>query len=363
MSNPPPPSDRRRQEARAASDDLMQMVLGMVQTDASQTGLGPLLDKMDGIVSQFGLAVPGFADHLQALRTATETTSLRERLQAAAEWAGDTARLKALQGGPWPDTAHLLPDALAFAGIELDLVEGAGFDEAGEPATQGAPLPDPFADLADGLPGAAEALIASGVDLNVPAGPEGRTALQAALEAPGRRVDPLTRLIAAGADLARCGIDGEDPIFCAIGYPHPATVTPESERAIFDLLFRHGSSPNAPSDFFGTATLASVLLGSADEVGLMLDAGGRLNVCRPAWFPGHKLAGFTPLMLAAPKPDVFRLLLERGADPKAPCPSGEPLEGFLAGEARRAAELADHDAWCQAHAAALAASLAHLRGA
>lgn len=351
-------AEARRQAAKDASDELMQMVLGLARPGGLDlAGTPGLFDKMEEIVGRFGLSVPGLDAGLANLRAASGAVDHRTRLQSAAEWAGDLPRMRALHEVPWPDTSHLLPDDLRVAMAE---------DEEGECDWEDADadaLFDPFEDLANGVPGALDALIASGVDLNQYAGEEGRCALQAALEAPGRRVEHLERLIAAGARWPVAGPETDDPVFWAIGYAHRDTITPASERALFGHLFRHGSSPNATSDFFGTATLAAILLGTADEVRLMLDAGGRLEGQMPQHYPGHKLAGYTALMLAAPKPATFSLLLKRGANPDAPCPGGETLHDFLQRETRLAEEMAGHDDWCRSHAKALAASLAQLRGA
>ena len=210
------------------------------------------------------------------------------------------------------------------------------------------------------MPGALEALIASGQDLNLQVGYYGRTAFQAALEQPGRRAEVLERLVAAGADPSLPGPFGADPIFCAVGYQHHQTVTPDSERQLFDKLFHTGCNPNAVSEAYGTPILASIKFGNLAEVKVMLDAGSALTATSYSRFPLDPIAGFTPLMLAAPKPAMFQYLLTRGGDPTQSCPCGLNLTEFLQREITRATELADEDDWCRAHAAALSASLACL---
>lgn len=317
-------------------------------------GLGAipgLLDRMEETMARFGLPDMGLSQHLADLRQVAGASLRRVQVLAAAEWAGDLDRMRALQDQPWPDTRHLLkvPGAPNLV-FDEDEACGADWDH------QDAVLPDAYEDLAQGVPGALEALIASGQDLNLRLGFEDRTAFQAALEAPGRRVEHLERLIAAGADPALPGPMGDDVIYSAVGYRHRDSVTMDSERQVFGLLFRSGSTPNAASEAYGTPLLASILLGSPVEIALLLDAGARLDAVMPARYHSHGLAGYTALMLAAPKPDVFRLLLDHGADPSLAGLGGEPLSAFLNRAIAEAGPLAEDDDWFRAHVGTLARS-------
>ena len=93
-------------------------------------------------------------------------------------------------------------------------------------------------------PGAIDALIASGADLNAPGGPSQHTPLLAALDAPGRSASDLGKLIDAGADPTRLHAEGDNAISWAMGYHHPETVTPDGERALIALLVAHGADVN-----------------------------------------------------------------------------------------------------------------------
>jgi hypothetical protein len=345
-------------ELDGAMSTVNDIIMGIVGTASAGNlaGFEDTFSRMEELVSRLNLPIDGIKDTLTNLRAATDAIRAREKDQFAAQWAGDLRRMRALQDVPYPDTSHLLPEVSHLMAGSPDMPD----DD--EPA-DGMPeedLPDIYADLVAGKPGALDALIAQQRDLNSRSGPYDLTAIQAALEMPGRSADILERLAAAGGNASLPGPEGDDAIFCAVGYPHTATVTEQSERKLFTYLFSAGSDPNARGNFVGSPLLAAIRLGSVTEVGILLDAGGRSDFAKPDgdWIDGFE--GFTPLMMAAPKPAAFRLLLDRGADCTAPVANGGSLEQFIADEAADARRRATDD-WTTAHADALEQSLQVLR--
>jgi Ankyrin repeats (3 copies) len=341
--------------ARKAANDVVVNVTGAL-AKGNLFGFDDVFNMMEGLVSRLNLPIDGFVDTLANLRATTAAVKSREKDSLAARWAGDMPRMRALQDVPYPDTSHLLPDISHLTG---GLPEMSDDDEPADemPAED---LPDIYADLIAGNPGALDALIAQQRDLNIRSGPYDLTAIQAALDMPGRSAEILERLAAAGGDAALPGPNGDDAIFCAVGYPHRATVTAQSERELFAFMFNAGSNPNAQGSFRGTPLLAAIALGSTTEINILLDAGARLDGAKPDSGWHDALDGFTPLMMAAPKPQTFRLLLDRGADPTSPVANGGSLAHFIADEAADARNRATDD-WTAAHADALEQSLQMLR--
>ena len=265
----------------------------------------------------------------------------------AALWAGDTKRVQALE------EAHL-----PITGADDDDYEDDDDDDS-EPYTG---EPDHFADLAAGKPGALEALLTNGIDLETFAGPENRPALFAAVEAPGRTAETLQRLIDAGADPTDILDDGNSILIWALMYDHYDTVTPDSEKALFDLLIANGAEPNGPSQDFGTTLIAAIIMGGVPQVAALLQAGADLAVKSPDDFQLEDLCGATPLMLAAPKPDLVRLLLAHGASPAERDEDGRTPREVIH-DAATAARARVKDDWSRAHAEALENSLALIRAA
>jgi Ankyrin repeats (3 copies) len=339
---------------KAANDVVVNVAEALVKGNLSR--FDNVFNMMEGLVSRFNLPIDGFADTLANLRTTTDAALAREKDQFAARWAGDMPRMRALQEVPYPDTSHLLPDISHLMG---DLHDNSAEDEP-EDDMPAEDTPDTYADLVAGRPGALDALIARQHDLNTRSGPYDLTAIQAALDMPGRSAEILERLAAAGGDAALPGPNGEDAIFCAVGYGHSATVTAQSERELFAFMFNAGCNPNAQGSFRGTPLLAAIALGSTTEINILLDAGARLDVAKPDSGWHDAIDGFTPLMMAAPKPETFRLLLDRGADPTSPGANNTSLEQFIADEAAHARNRATDD-WTAAHADALEQSLQMLR--
>lgn len=221
---------------------------------------------------------------------------------------------------------------------------------------------DLYADLASGAPGAVDALLASGIDLHNLSGDEDRPALFAAVEAPGRTAETVQRLLDAGADAGHVLDDGSSVLSWALMYDHYDTVTPDSEKTLFDLLIAQGAEANGHSDDFGTNLIAAIILGGVPQVAALLQAGADLAVTAPDDFQLPDLAGATPLMLAAPKPDVVRLLLDHGANPTERDAGGRTPREVIHDAALQARARVKDD-WSLAHADALDQSLALIRAA
>lgn len=266
----------------------------------------------------------------------------------AALWVGDMKRVQQLEEANLPLSA---PDAQRDLDDEDDAEVDRYFNE-----------PDHYADLAAGKPGALDALLATGIKLETFAGPDDRPALFAAVEAPGRSAETLQRLIAAGADPTDELDSGHTIIAWALMYDHYDTVTPASEKAVFDLLFAEGASISGETDDFGPDLIAAIILAGVPQVAALLDAAADISVTAPEDFELPLLDGATVLMLAAPKPDVVRLLLDKGANPAIRDENGRtPLE--FVSDAAAVARANAKDDWGRAHADALDQSQALIRAA
>ncbi len=116
------------------------------------------------------------------------------------------------------------------------------------------------------------------------------------------------RLIRAGAPLGITDEFGSTPLMYAALY---------SEAVTIRLLLRRGANPNQANNAGATALMWAI----PDEakVRLLLKKGAHVNVA-------SKITGRTPLLIAAGRPGaakVVRLLLAKGADPKARDRNGE----------------------------------------
>jgi hypothetical protein len=291
-------------------------------------------------------------DHLAALRLEMETDATLDEDIDLALWAGDFDRIHQLE----ESRGNLYPDALDLADLDTTDPWDQG-DATGMPAEFDLP-PDPFRDLAKGVPGALDALLASGGNLNLPGGLEQRSALCAALQAPGRSVQTLQRLIAAGADPRLVPDEGEDILAWAIPYDHYATVTPDSEARLFDLLVALGGDPDGFVMGYGCCLTAAIIVAGPPQVAALLRAGAATDVTAPFDFNIPDLAGCTPLMLAAPKPEVLRLLIDHGLLPTEGEADGETALDFILAKADLALERArsTRDPWHARFADALGKS-------
>ncbi len=222
---------------------------------------------------------------------------------------------------------------------------------------------DPYADLAAGKPGAVDALLAAGADLNAPLGPDPRPALFAALEAPNRSPEVIERLIRAGADpLAIIEEDGTTAMVWALMAKDMADFDSASEGRMFDLLLRHGADPDEGCGDFGSVLNRAIVLGLPAHVTSLLEAGAGISTVAPFDFAVYDLAHAPALVLAAPKPDVVTLLLEAGADPLSLGTFDQtPLDFVTAAAADARARQTADDPWTQAHAAALTQSASLLQ--
>jgi len=145
-------------------------------------------------------------------------------------------------------------------------------------------------------------------------------------------------------------------------YDHYDSVTADSEKTLFDMLIAHGAEPNGHSEDFGTNLIAAIVMGGVPQVAALLQAGADLTVRAPDDFQLEQLSGATPLMLAAPKPDLVRLLLAQGASPTERDEDGRTPREVIH-DAATAARARIKDDWSRAHAEALDQSLAIIRAA
>ena len=308
-------------------------IMGDVATATGETdfvGLGQVMDRMEAIVEATGIEVPEFTEKLALLRDSTSDAMMRFDESDAALWTGDLDRSKRL--------------------MEAD---GIPFPEEDDDGS----VPDLYADIAKGVPGAVIAFLETEADPNLPSGASQHTALLAALDAPGRNVEDVALLIAAGADPGEIHAEGDDALSWAMGYHHPGTVSAESEAEVIGLLARNGGDPNHVVNDFWVTLHRAIIQAGAPQVAALLEAGA--DVTAPAFeqFHPEKLAHATPVMLAAPKPDVVRVLLDHGADPRTPDALGRAPLDFVREEAAAARVRAEGgDPWTVAHAEALGAS-------
>ncbi len=365
MSQKTPHSLTPMEGVEALNGLMLQIAEAAAASD--NAALDRLIGEIGEISEATGVELPGVAENLAALRGENAKISRYQENFDAAMWAGDMERANTMNeagvdlnhdnipGVPHPE--EISEDDGYFDDIEFDdpemqeLIAGIGLAAAPEE-------PDLYADIAAGVPGAIGTCIASGEDFNKPRGEARYTALLAALDAPGRSAEKIERLIVAGADVRFIHEDGDNVLSWAAGYHHPETVTPEGEATLMSLLARHGANPHhAPDDFPWTPLHRAIVQGDLARVTGMLAAGGDPAKNIPEDFAQTKLAGFNCLMLAAPKPDVVRLLLRNGVDPAAPDAHGRQALKVIDHEASLARNRAEEDdPWTVAHAEALETS-------
>lgn len=291
---------------------------------------------------------PDLFAHIADLRSELlSAIAIADDVQAAL-WVGDMQRVQQLEQSALPGSAG--PD------------EGDDEDDLDPDLDDYFAATDLYADLSAGLPGAVNALLASGIDLQSCSGDENRPALFAALEAPGRSVNTIRPLLDAGADAGTVLDDGSSVLSWALMYDHYDTVAPDSEKTLFDLLIAHGAEANGHSDDFGHNLLAAIIMGGVPQVASLLQAGADLAVTAPDDFQLPNLAGATPLMLAAAKPDLVRLLLAHGANPTERDADGRTPREVIHDAAFQARARVKDD-WSLRHADALDQSLALIRAA
>lgn len=281
---------------------------------------------------------PSILHDLDAMRAEMVETEAAQAEIDASLWAGDLERAEALEAALYDDIYN-----------EEDGEEEAGLIDL---------TPDPYADLAAGKPGAVEALLAAGADLNAHLGPDPRPALFAALEAPNRNPDIVEQLIQAGADpLAMIDEDGSTAMVWALMAKDMAAFDPASEGRLFDLFLRHGADPDEGCGDFGAVLNRAIVLGLPAHVMALLGAGAGTSTVAPYDFAVYDLAHAPALVLAAPKPAVVTLLLEAGADPLSLGTFDQtPLDFVTAAAADARARQSPDDPWTVAHAAALTQS-------
>ena len=355
--------------------------IGQATEASDNAALDAIMNQIGDIATATGVDIPDLAENLAALQGENAKIQIYGENIDAAMWVGDLARAEALTtaGAPldydnipgveapdltviddfsedddyFEDVAANDPEMIAF-------LANLGLGQGGEE-----PIPDLYADIAEGKPGAIDAFIASGKDPNSPCGESQHTALLAALDAPGRRAENIERLLQAGADARVIHVHGDNVFSWAMGYHHPDTVTPESEAELMQLLAQQDTDPNhvtPASDW--TPLHRAIIQGDVARVTGALAAGAEITTNIGLDFEPEKFAGYTPLMLAAPKPDVLRLLLAKGANPaQKDSHGGLPLD-VIGGEAKAARARADaSDPWTIAHAEALEESCGILASA
>ncbi len=346
--------------------------------EASQAGdnaaLDAIMNQIGEVATATGVDIPDLAENLAALQGENAKIQTWGENIDAAMWVGDLKRAEFLTNQGVPLDYDNIPGVTSpdFDAPDLAITDDFSEDDdyfedvaADDPemiqflANLGHPtenaLPDLYAEVAEGKPGAIGSLIASGDDLNTPRGAAQHTALLAALDAPGRRAEKIERLIKAGADAKVIHAQGDNAMSWAMGYHHPDTVTPESEAELMQLLARHHADPNhvtPASDW--TPLHRAIIQGDLARVTGILATRADITTNIGLDFEPEKLAGFTPLMLAAPKPDILRLLLAKGANPaQKDSHGGLPLD-VIGAEAKAARARADAtDPWTLAHAEAL----------
>lgn len=285
--------------------------------------------------------------HLAELRAELlGSIAIADDVQAAL-WVGDMKRVEQLEQANLPITGAL-----------YDQDKDDDDDDLEDYFT----ATDIYADLAAGLPGAVQALLAIGIDLKTRSGDDDRPALFAALEAPGRSATSIQALLDAGADAGEVLDDDSSALSWALMYDHYDTVTADSEKALFDLLIANGAEANGYSEDFGTNLIAAIILGGVPQVASLLQAGADIAVTAPDDFQLPDLAGATLLMLAAPKPDLVRLLLTHGASPTERDANGRTPREVIHDAALQARARVKDD-WSLTHADALDQSLALIRAA
>ena len=151
----------------------------------------------------------------------------------------------------------------------------------------------------------------------------------------------------------------------------PATATGEVERLLSEM---EGGAPTAVDALVAHlrdrkdpvtsdhALSRAIVMGNQDAVIALLDAGARPEARVARDTAPEMLEGAGLVALAAPRPTLMRLLLDRGAPPDLCDAKGRlPLDFVTAQAAAAHARCFRRDKWTAAHAAALDSSAAILR--
>ena len=174
-------------------------------------------------------------------------------------------------------------------------------------------------------------LLAHGADANAKA-PDGRILLGCAVD--DGRTEVVSALLVHGADPNSRYKDGTTPLYHAIKEPHTEIIkllldhhadmyaedinhdTPLSmainygQSEAIDLMLEHGAkADSAIRDYAGAALFSAVINNNRDKVALYLSFGADANA--------KGKDGSTPLSLVK-NPDIAKLLVRHGADPKTP---------------------------------------------
>lgn len=366
-------------------EEIMRLLQGVTDATAHNDlkALDGILDGLNDVVAATGIDLPDMPGRIDALKGRSAFAQHHLDNTNAALWVGDLDRARALNESDLMDEFVLFGGEDDDDGIEIDWAEADDEEEEDDDtlaedehfaalqaefgidpdgiAAENAILPDRYEDIAAGKPGAIDAFLASGEDPNLVTGAGMHTPLLAALDAPGRRADQIARLIAAGADPKVRHIFGDTAISWAMGYHHPDTVTAESERALVALLVQRGVDPNGAVPGNWTAFQRAIIQGGANQVAAMLSAGADPAPHMSPDFEPEFLAQATPVMVAAAKPDMLRLLLDHGLDAARPDALGRVPLDFVRENAAAARERARvDDPWTVRHAEALETSCAML---
>lgn len=342
------------------------------KTDAQDlAGLDALVDQVGDIATAAGMDASDVEARFGGIKDQSAALQNHMANVDAALWVGDLARGHALEEtmpgldpdmmgvefvmGDEDDTEEGEDDDAAIV-LTLDDLDLGGFEDEEHEV-----IPDRYIDIAAGAPGAIAAFIATGQDPNVPTGEAQHTALLAALDAPGRNVADLKALIAAGADPLATHVFGDTALSWALGYHHLDTVTAESEREIFGLLVEAGIDVNHHLPDFGSPFRRALIQATVNQVAALLALGADATPDLPIDFVNPFLAGASPIIAAAPKPDMLKLLLDHGLDPNKIDSAGQNPVAFVREQAEAARARADaDDPWTVAHAEALESALALL---
>jgi len=345
----------------AATAEIMNVVQDVLvaQSTNDLDGLGAAIARLEAIVAETGVEIPGITDQLLELQGQTETYSTGFANYDAAMWAGDLDRARTLLDQINEVQENPCEINEESPGFDLDEAMAEMFIDMGVDVPD---TPDLFEDIANGLDGAIDAAIASGVDLNTPCGPSMHTALLAALDAPGRRVEQIQKLVAAGSDPLMPHATGDNTLSWAMGYHHPETVTAESETALFTYLTTLGIDIENRIEGMWTTLHRAIVQSTAVQVEVLLKAGADPSALLAPEYEPEFLAEATSLMLAAPKPQMVRLLLAHGADARQADGQGRRVLEFVAEQTAAARDRAtEDDPWTVAHADALEETLGILQ--
>ena len=339
------------------------------KTPAKKAPVDAVMSRLTGAMLDSDLAAfdAAYADltDLIAVDPSIDPTILHDLDQMRAEMVETEAGQAEIDAALWAGNLERA-EALEAALYGTDEFEDGDEDEDEDEDADGGLIdltPDPYADLAAGKPGAVEALLTAGADLNAHLGPDPRPALFAALEAPNRNPDTVEQLIQAGADpLVMLDEDGTTAMVWALMATDIAEFDAAREGRLFDLLLRHGADPDEGCGDFGSVLNRAIVLGLPAHVTALLDAGAGISTVAPYDFAVYDLAHAPALVLAAPKPAVVTLLLQAGADPLSLGTFDQtPLDFVTAAAADARARQSADDPWTLAHAAALTQSASLLQ--